>query len=165
MIPRLRFALLLCALLAGAALGLALASEYWAELVPCPLCLLERWPYRIILAASLIGLILPRRMAWLALGVCIVAFASDAAIAFVHVGVEHRWWDSPLPECQAPNFTGMSAAERLAHMPLVPSKSCEDPTYLLSFLPISMAGMNMIFALTSAIGFAVFILRHARSPR
>jgi disulfide bond formation protein DsbB len=40
----------------------------------------------------------------------------------------------------------------------MPSKPCDDPTYLIPFLPISMAAMNMIFALALA-GFVANGLR------
>ncbi len=164
MIPRLRFALFLCALFAVLALGIAMGSERYLEMIPCPLCLLERWPYRVVMVAAAIGLIAPRPFGWLALAVCILAFTADAAIAFVHVGVEQRWWDSPLPQCNAPDFSHMTPAERFTAMPARPSKPCEDPTYLLSFLPVSIAMMNMIFAGALTIGFTVFAFRNARSP-
>ena len=162
MIPRLRFALLLCALVSVLALGAAMGIERLLDLPPCPLCLLERWPYRIALAVSLAGLVLPRPLAWVALALCILIFVADAGIAFVHVGVEHHWWDSPLPECQAPDFRGMTTAERLAHMRAEPSKPCEDPTYIFSFIPLSLAAMNMLYALAAALGFARFAILNAR---
>lgn len=165
MIPRLRFALLLCALVSALALGSALGIEKYADLPPCPLCLLERWPYRIVMAVSLIGLVLPRPLAWLALAICILTFAVDVGFAFVHVGVEHHWWDSPLPECQAPDFSGMTAAERFAHMRAEPAKPCEDPTYLIPFIPLSLAAMNMLYALAAALGFARFAILNATRTR
>ena len=155
MIPRLRFALFLCGILSVLALGIALGSERFDALVPCPLCLIERWPYRVVMIVSILGMLL---------GVCVIAFAIDAGVGFLHMGVEFHWWPSPLPECAAPNFAGMSAAERFAHMAAGPSKPCEEATYLIPFLPISMAAMNMIYAATLAIGFSIFAFRHARSP-
>jgi disulfide bond formation protein DsbB len=163
MIARLRVALFFCALASGLALAIALGSERFEGLVPCALCLVERWPYRIALVVGLVGLVLPRSLAWVALTICILALAAATAAAFVHVGVEQGWWASPLPECTAPNFAGMSMEERFAHMPARPSKSCEDPTYLLDFLPVSMAAMNMWFALTLTLGISTFAVRNARS--
>jgi disulfide bond formation protein DsbB len=43
-------------------------------------------------------------------------------------------------------FSGGSIAERLAHMPAAPAKPCDDPTYLIHGLPLSMAGMNLLLA-------------------
>jgi disulfide bond formation protein DsbB len=163
MIARLRVALFLSALVSAMALAIALGSENWAGLVPCALCLLERWPYRVVIAVGLAGLLLPRGWAWLALAICIISFAAAAAAGFVHVGVEQGWWPSPLPQCMAPNFSGMTMAQRLAAMPATPSKPCEDPTYLISALPISMAMMNMLAALALTLGLSIFALRNMRS--
>ena len=51
------------------------------------------------------------------------AICGGSAIAAVHVGVEFRWWPSPMPECAAPKFGGGSIADRLASMPLRPATS------------------------------------------
>ncbi len=163
MIARLRVALFLSAMVSAIALGIALGSENWAGLVPCALCLVERWPYRVVIVVGLLGLLVPRGWAWLALMVCILCFAAAAAAGFVHVGVEQRWWDSPLPQCMAPDFKGMSMAQRFAAMPATPSKPCEDPTFLLSFVPLSMAAMNMLAALAFTLGLSIFALRNMRS--
>jgi disulfide bond formation protein DsbB len=135
------------ALGAVAALGVAYASEVWGGLVPCALCLLERWPYRIVIGLGLVSAIAPRRLVRPLLLLVIVCVLADAVIAAVHVGVELQWWASPLPECAAPHLSGGSIAERLASMPARPSKPCDEPTYLIPGLPISMAAMNMLFAL------------------
>lgn len=164
MIPRLRFALLTCALAAAAALGLALASERFGGLVPCALCLVERWPYRFTMILALVGLVLPRLWGWVALWICILLLLAAAGAGFVHVGVEHGWWLSPLPECMAPDLRGLSISERLARMPATPSKPCDEPTYLISWLPVSMAEMNVIYALAVAAGLAIFALRNRRNP-
>ncbi len=159
-LARLRVALTLAALAAGAALLVAFGSEWWGGLVPCALCLVERWPYRVALALSLLGLALPRRWARVAAALVVISMISGAAAAALHVGVENRLWPSPLPQCQAPRFVaGGSIADRLAHMPARPSKACEDPTYLLAGLPLSMAAMNLIFALAFAVALATFLWR------
>jgi disulfide bond formation protein DsbB len=94
----------------------------------------------------------------------VITLLAAAAAGTVHVGVEHGWWPSPLPECAAPNLSGLSISERLARMPAVPSKPCDEPTYLIPSLPISMAEMNVIFALAVSAGLAIFALRNRRSP-
>jgi disulfide bond formation protein DsbB len=141
---------MLSALAAAAALGVAFSTERWGGLVPCALCLLERWPYRIAIGLALVATVVPPRIGRLLLYVLALTMLADAAIAVVHVGVEFRWWPSPLPECAAPRFTGGSIAERLAAMPSRPAKPCDDPTYLIPGLPVSMALMNLIYALAFA---------------
>ena len=143
---------------------MALGSERWLGLVPCALCLWERWPYRVAIALGLLGAVLPHRAARIALWGAVLVLLSGVALSAVHVGVEQGWWPSPLPECMAPNLSGLSISERLARMPAVPSKPCDEPTYLIPWLPVSMAEMNVIFALALASGLAIFALRNRRSP-
>lgn len=137
----------LVAIAAAAALGVAYASEVWGELVPCALCLVERWPYRAVIALGLLAAVAPRGVVRPLLVLAIVALLTGAAIAAVHVGVELKWWPSPLPQCAAPRLGAGSIAERLASMPARPSKPCDEPTFLIPGIPVSFAAMNMLFAL------------------
>ncbi len=148
-------------LASAAALGGALASERWLGLVPCALCLWERWPYRVAIALGLLALALPRRGARWVLTLAALAALSGAALAAVHVGVEQHWWPSPLPECAAPSLGGGSIAERLARMPATVSKPCDEPAFLLPGLPVSMAAMNLGLALALA-GFLAISLGQQR---
>ena len=126
----------------AAALGAALASERWLGLVPCALCLWERWPYRVAIVVGLLALMA-------------LVLLAGAGLGVVHVGVEHGWWPSPLPECAAPNLGGGTMSERLARMPLFPSKPCDEPTYLIPGLTLSMAAMNLLLALALAVFLAI----------
>lgn len=155
--PTPRTLAVLAALGSAAALGIAFASEIWGELVPCALCLVERWPYRIVIVLGLLAAIAPARFVRPLLVLAILCLLADAAAAAVHVGVEFKWWPSPLPECMAPRISGGTIAERLASMPSRPSKPCEDPTFLIPALPVSMAAMNMLYALGFAAFLAIFI--------
>jgi disulfide bond formation protein DsbB len=141
-------------ILAALALAIAHASEQWEGLVPCALCLLQRWPYRAVIVLGLLAAVVPRRFGRWLVWVMVIALIGDAAIAAVHVGVEAHWWPSPLPECAAPRFTGGTIAERLAAMPARPTKPCDEPAYLIPGLPISMAAMNLMFAVAFAAALA-----------
>ena len=135
------------ALLAAAALGLAFATEWWGGVVPCALCLWERWPYRVAIALGLFAAIAPRALVRPALGLLLLTILVGVALAGIHTGVEFGWWPSPLAECAAPNLGTGSIAQRLAAMPARPAKPCDDPTFLIPFLPVSMAAMNLLFSL------------------
>ncbi len=137
-------------LASAAALGGALASERWLGLVPCALCLWERWPYRLAILLGLAALALPRPAARWALAAGALAVLAGAGLAATHVGVEQGWWPSPLPECAAPSLGGGSIAERLARMPATIGKPCDEPAFLLPGLPVSMAAMNLILAVALA---------------
>ena len=129
------------AVAAGLGLVTALVAESWFGLVPCALCLLERWPYRVAILCGALAAASPRG-ARLLVFVAGLAMLAGTGLAGVHVGVEQGWWPSPLPECAAPNLGGATVAERLARMPAVPAKPCDEPTYLVPGLPVSMAAMN-----------------------
>jgi disulfide bond formation protein DsbB len=156
--PRQRNLAILTALGAVAALAFAYVLENWVGLVPCALCLLERWPYRIVIVLALLAVLARRGIARLLLVLCVMALLADAGIAATHVGVEFKWWPSPLPECAAPRLATGSIADRFASMPARPSKPCDEPTFPIPGVPLSLAAMNMLFALAFA-GYVAMSLR------
>ena len=144
-IPNHRTAALLALAAAGLALGGAWLAETQFALVPCALCLLERWPFRIL--AVLAG----AAWAWPAarrplLGLATATMLAGTVLGATHVGVEQRWWPSPLPECAAPAMGGGTMAERLARMPARPAKPCDEPVWLVPGL-LSFAGLQFAVAL------------------
>ncbi len=157
-----RYATVLATVLSALALGAALASERWLGLVPCALCLLERWPYRIAMGVGLVAYLAPRARIPL-MAVLALVFLAGAGLGVVHVGVEHGWWPSPLPECAAPDLGHGSMAERLARMPALPAKPCDEPTYLVPGLPVSMAMMNVLLDLALAAMVAISLSTRRRA--
>jgi len=139
----------------------ALAVAYWAQdfllLVPCPLCLLERWPYRIVIALGLLAAVAPPAARPL-LSLAILALLAAAALAFLHVGVEFHWWKSPLPECNGILLPG-------APLPMTPAKPCDEPTFLIPGLPISMAAMNFLYAAAFAFLLLAYVVHKPRRFR
>ncbi len=143
--PPIRRAALVVAALAVAAPLLALGSERFLGLVPCALCLWQRWPYWVAAAIALLAAGLRSRGM---LAVAALAFLAAAGLAGLHVGVEGGWWPSPLPACAAPAVTGAATVEELMrNLAPAPSKPCDAPTHLIPGLPVSMAAMNGIYAL------------------
>lgn len=141
-------AALLLAMLAAAAPVFARMSEDLWGLAPCALCLLQRWPYWAAAGLALAAAALPRvRRPLLALaGAAVLA---SGAVAGLHLGVEAGWWPSPLAGCQAAARlpAGGGIEDLMRSLPAAPSKPCDAPTYLVPGLPLSMAGMNLLYAL------------------
>jgi disulfide bond formation protein DsbB len=132
---------------AAAAPLLARASEGVWGIAPCELCLWQRWPYWAAATLALAAAALPRGRRVLAILAILAVLASGAVAAF-HVGVEQGWWPSPLAGCQAPRATpGGSVEDMLRSLAAAPSKPCDAPTYLVPGLPVSMAAMNLLYAL------------------
>jgi disulfide bond formation protein DsbB len=147
MIPTPRTVGLLSALAAALALATAWMMERWAELAPCALCLLERWPYRVAIVLGLLAAVSPRGLARILLGLVAIAVLADIALAVVHVGVEQHFWPSPLPECAAPAFSGGSIADMLKSMPTHPAKPCDAANFLIPGIPLSIAALNLLYGL------------------
>ncbi len=145
----------LAAVAALLALGMAYFAQIELGLRPCELCLWERWPYRIVAVLAVLAALLPRRPARLALGLALVALLADVGIAGLHVGVERGWWNSPLPECNGMLVPG-------APLPAVPAAPCDRPVFLLPFLPVSMAAMDLLYALAFALALGAYVSRRQR---
>ena len=142
------------AVMAGMVLLTAVASERWGGLVPCALCLVERWPYRVAILLGLLA-VAWRRGARVMVALAGVVMLAGAGLGATHVGVEQGWWPSPLPECAAPDLGGGSVAERLARMPARPAKPCDEPAYLMPGVTVSMAEMNLGLSVLLGVGLLV----------
>ena len=149
-----RLAGLVTALIALLALGLAYYAEYWLQLVPCELCLLERWPYRVVIALGVLAFLLGGSPGRLLVALAGVAMLVNVGISGLHVGVEFHWWASPFPECNGILTPGVA-------LPMHPSVSCDRGVYLAHWLPLTMTQMDFI----GSILFAVLLFFMASQPR
>ena len=129
------------------ALAVVWVVEHELGIMPCELCLWERWPWRVLIGLGLLGLLSPWQWGRFWLWLCVVPLLASIGLTLCHAGVEWGWWPSPLPSCHAPHVFGHSMAERLASMPKLPSKPCDAPTYLVPGLPVSMTVMGGLYAL------------------
>lgn len=155
-------ALLIAILAAGAPL-FAQATETWWGLAPCALCLWQRWPYWVAAVFALLAAFMPGRGRRGLLMLAGLAALVSGGIGVLHVGVEWGWWPSPLPGCQAPTARpGASIEHMLRSMPAAPTKPCDAPTYLIPGLPITMAGMNFLYAAALG-GLALVLARRQRA--
>jgi disulfide bond formation protein DsbB len=139
----------LVALLAAAAPLFARASEGLFGLAPCELCLWQRAPYWVTFVLAVLAALDWHRGVLLRLAA--LAALASAAVAAFHLGVEFRWWPSPLAGCQAPVLgPAASLEDMMRSLAPVPTKPCDEPAYLIPGLPLSMAGMNLIYGLALA---------------
>ena len=138
-----------------AALGVAYYAQHVMFLVPCELCLYERWPYRITLAFGILAVLAGRFGGRQILGLAALAMLGDVLIAGTHVGVEFGFWKSPLPECNGELVPG-------APLPMFPAVPCDRPVYLIHHLPVSMAMMDFCFALVFTLTLGAYVLRKPR---
>jgi len=142
-----------------AALGTAFLSQYWGGLVPCELCIAQRWPYGASLALGVLALLVAdRRLRAILLGLACLAFAVDAGIALYHAGFEYGWWTGP-GACTAPSGAATSLDALRAQVNATPVVACNRPAW--TFNGISMAGFNFVWALLLCLATSVLTRRTA----
>jgi len=126
-------------------LGTALMSQYWGGLVPCEMCLMQRWPWGAALVISFVATMVASRSAlpWVALLLAAV-FAVSSGLAVYHVGVEEHWFTGPTACSGA--ATAADTIEALKNQILRQQPvRCDVPAWSLA--GISLAGWNLIASL------------------
>jgi disulfide bond formation protein DsbB len=148
-------------LVASAALwGGALFFEHVVGLAPCELCLLQRWPHKIVIVLALIAAFAGDRAStpWL-LALCGAVLAAGAAIAFYHVGVEQHWFAGPTA-CTGTTQAAATVEDLKRQIMGQQPVRCDQIAW--SLFGISMAGWN--FLISAALASFAF-LAFARSRR
>jgi disulfide bond formation protein DsbB len=134
-------------LLASAAvLGAALLSQYWGGLIPCELCLLQRWPWRIAIVLAAGAWLLGERISLTSAALVFVGvFFISAALGFYHVGVEQHWFAGPTA-CTTPASVNATSVDELRRQLLATQPvMCDQVQW--SLFGVSMAGWNCVVSL------------------
>jgi disulfide bond formation protein DsbB len=126
-------------------LGGALLSQYWGGLVPCELCLLQRWPWGIAIVISFVATMVGGRpaFAWVA-GLLAAVFAVSSAFAFYHVGVEQHWFAGPSACSGAATAADTVEALKAQILHQQPVR-CDEAAW--SLWGVSLAGWNLMASL------------------
>ena len=144
-----RMPLLILAACSAIALGAAYGSQYLGGLNPCVLCLYQRIPHWIVLAAGCLAALplTPAHLRRPALMICGLALLTGAAIAGFHHGVEQQWWEGT-SDCSATLNTG-SFEDFRAQILNNPIVRCDEVPW--SMFGLSMASYNFIASLLLAV--------------
>ena len=143
-------------------LGAALSSQYLGGLVPCELCILQRWPWAVAITISIVALFVAHdpSLRWVALVLGLV-FLVGTGFAFYHLGVEQHWFAGPsacTPSTAAPT-TLEELRQRILNAQVV---RCDAVQW--SFYGVSLAGWNLLASLAMAVICAA-VFRYARPVR
>ena len=134
--------ILICGGISASLYAGALWFQYVGGLMPCSLCLWQRWPHIVIIFLAVIAQFV--RMPSLILTAIIITAAISVILAAFHAGVEWQLWSGP-GGCTA-NLTSSgdltSMTDSLLSTPVV---RCDEVAW--SFLGLSMAGWNTLFSL------------------
>lgn len=153
------------ALIAAAALGVALISQYAFGLKPCILCLYQRWPYGFVIAFGLLGFLMSFQNKTAApkgisvfMGFISLSFFINSILAFYHTGVEQKWWKSHFEGCAVPDL-GSDPENILAIIEQSTAARCDEIPWSDPILNLSMANYNVVFCL----GLGIIALLSMRS--
>jgi disulfide bond formation protein DsbB len=125
----------------------ALGSQYLGRLVPCELCMDQRYPHYAAIVAAALAILL-RRTA-LSLPLTIVAgllILTSGGIGIYHAGVEYRWWNGPQHCTGLARGTGMELMRAILAQPLI---RCDVPQWTL--FGVSLAGFNALFSIAGGL--------------
>lgn len=148
-------------LVSAAALGTALVAQHGFDLLPCLLCIWQRWAYGAALVAGLLALAARGRARRVFLVTAGLAFLAGAGIAGFHVGVEEGWWQGSA-ECQGTISAGMDREALKNAILNAPTVACDAVPW--SLWGISMAGFNVIFSLLFALVTLTLAAKTRRTP-
>lgn len=127
-----------------AILGGAFAFQHLGGLEPCPLCVLQRYPYGAAIVLSAAALVLAR---WvdpaLPVAAAGVAFLAGAALAGFHVGVEEGWWPG-LSTCAGGSVAAMGLEDINRGAARAAAPQCDDVPWAL--FGVSLAGFNLVLS-------------------
>lgn len=134
----------------------AFGFQYLGGLLPCTLCLWQRWPHAAALVLGALALALPYQRVWPILGA--LAALTSAGIALFHVGVEQLWWQG-LATCTVDALAGVSVDDLLS-LDSTAGAPVRCDAIAWQFMGLSMAGWNGVISL----GLAALWLRAFWGP-
>lgn len=143
-----------------AALVFAYTAQYGFGLLPCELCLWQRYPYGIIIMLGIVLLLLRRKEELLLPGIALMAlgYAADTGIAIYHSGVERDIFEG-LSGCSGQLPDDMSLDALKNSILAAPAVRCDEPMGVV--LGLSMANWNVLYALAWT-AYALIILLKLR---
>lgn len=147
----------LTAALAVTAIAAATLAGAWffqlvLGLVPCPLCLEQRYAYYLavplgVLVALAAAKDAPRGIVLAGLALLVLAALGNAVLGTYHAGVEWKFWQGPT-DCTGPIGNLGSAGSLLERLDTVKVVRCDEIQW--TFLGLSLAGYNVLISLLIA---------------
>ncbi|HEU0118508.1 MAG TPA: disulfide bond formation protein B [Alphaproteobacteria bacterium] len=143
------------------ALAFVFILQYGFGVEPCILCLWQRVPYGVAIAASLV--------AWLwqpyskqtqgLLALCALAFTVSTGLAIFHTGVEQHWWLGT-NGCAVVPLHGASVEDLRTQLLHTVVAHCDQISW--TFLGLSLANWNLPLSLALAL-FSFAALQRSRA--
>ena len=143
---------LLVTLIAAATIAGAWFFQLVLEILPCPLCLEQRYAYYLAIPLGGLTAVAARTGAarpLLLAGLAILALATlaNAGLGAYHAGVEWGFWQGPT-ECSGPVVNLGNAGDLFSRLDTVKVVRCDEVQW--RFLGLSLAGYNVLISLLMA---------------
>jgi disulfide bond formation protein DsbB len=137
----------------GALMAGALGSQYIGGLLPCEMCIWQRWPHYTAIGLAGLGFIVPqqRGLIWLAA----LAILISGVTGIFHAGVEYKWWEGLTRCSQLPGSGG--SGDIIADIMKTPLVRCDEAQWRL--FGISLAGYNAIISISGAVLISRLLMR------
>jgi disulfide bond formation protein DsbB len=150
---------------AAATLAGAWFFQLVLEILPCPLCLEQRYAYYFVVPfAALVALSAakgaPRGVVLAGLAILALVALGSAAFGAYHTGVEWKFWQGPT-DCTGPIVNFGKAGSLFDNLDRVKVIRCDEVQF--RFLGISLAGYNALISLLMAAIAAWGIAKTAKS--
>jgi disulfide bond formation protein DsbB len=144
-------AALAVAVIAAATLAGAWFFQLVLDIVPCPLCLEQRYAYYLAVPLGLVVAFAaaknaPRGAVLAGLALLALAVLANAGLGAYHAGVEWGFWQGPT-DCTGP-MLDLSKGSLLDNLDKVKVVPCDKVQW--RFLGLSLAGYNVLISLLMA---------------
>jgi len=138
--------------IAAATLAGAWFFQLVLEILPCPLCLEQRYAYYFAVPFAAVVAIAaakgaPRGVVLAGLAILALAALANAVLGSYHAGVEWGFWKGPT-DCTGTGFNPGSAGSLFDNLDKVKVVRCDEVQF--RFLGISLAGYNALISLLMA---------------
>lgn len=145
-------AAVLVTLIAAATIAGAWYFQLVLGIVPCPLCLEQRYAYYLAIPLGLLLVLAarggaPRSLLMAGLVLLALATLGNAGLGVYHAGVEWGFWKGPT-DCSGPVVNLGSANDLLSRLDTVKVVRCDEVQW--RFLGLSLAGYNVLISLLMA---------------
>ena len=143
---------LLVTLIAAATIAGAWFFQLVLEIVPCPLCLEQRYAYYLAIPLGAFTALAarsgaPRPLLLAALAILALATLANAGLGTYHSGVEWGFWQGPT-DCSGPVVNLGNAGDLFSRLDTVKVVRCDEVQW--RFLGLSLAGYNVLISLLMA---------------
>ena len=139
-------------LIAAATIAGAWFFQLVLGIVPCPLCLEQRYAYYLAIPLALLIALAarsgaPKPLLLAGLAILVLASLANAGLGTYHAGVEWGFWKGPT-DCSGPVVNLGSATDLLSRLDTVKVVRCDEVQW--RFLGLSLAGYSVLISLLMA---------------